>query len=204
MASWAYDASRAADHYDPELSRRLLDEAGWKLTAAGTREREGQKLQLDMLAAVSSTDREAIVTMMKAQFEAIGVEVTVQAMDTVSAANRMAEDGSQMLYIRAGSPSNADLRNYFASGGRMNLSRYDNPDFDALQERIADALERSEAIALAAEAEAMLNRDLPALFLLHPQRVLGFSSRVRGAAPTSSNAYHHIQDWWLVDGGTTP
>ncbi len=43
---WAYPADVPSLDYNPETARALLDEAGWKVGADGTRSKDGQKLSL--------------------------------------------------------------------------------------------------------------------------------------------------------------
>jgi peptide/nickel transport system substrate-binding protein len=75
-----YDESVPMVEYDPEEAGRILDEAGWVLGADGVRERDGQKLVLNLI----STDFESwglYNQIIQEQLQAIGISCEISTLE---------------------------------------------------------------------------------------------------------------------------
>ena len=75
--SWAKaaDADITVYRHDPDLARRLLDDAGWRVGADGTREKGGARLELRLGSAAGSRTREQATALIVGQLRALGVRV---------------------------------------------------------------------------------------------------------------------------------
>src|SRR5262249_45335256 len=60
---------------DPDLSRRLLDEAGWTPGPDGVRRRNGERFSFTLLNRAGGADRMLVAQVIQAQLRAVGVEV---------------------------------------------------------------------------------------------------------------------------------
>jgi len=63
--------------YDPALSAKLLDEAGWKLGADGVREKDGQKLALASHISLPQPQNKSVLQLVAQQWAKIGVQYTL-------------------------------------------------------------------------------------------------------------------------------
>ncbi len=79
---WAYDPSIEPYAYDPELSAQILDEAGWvDSDGDGVRDRDGQTLSLSLMTNAGNTTREDMGVLVQDQLNALGFDITFEAID---------------------------------------------------------------------------------------------------------------------------
>lgn len=75
---WAFDDSVVVKYpYDPAQARRLLDEAGWKLSSDGLRYKEGKRLTLELTTTSGMAIRESIQAILKSQLKEIGIDLDI-------------------------------------------------------------------------------------------------------------------------------
>jgi peptide/nickel transport system substrate-binding protein len=63
--------------YDPEMSKKLLDEDGWKVGADGMREKDGTKLVLASHISPPQPQNKAVLQLISQQWAKIGVDFTI-------------------------------------------------------------------------------------------------------------------------------
>ena len=68
-------------HYDPQLSRQILDAAGWKVGAGGIRRKDGVRAAFQLAYAGGRTEKRA-VTLIRAWARDVGIEIDVRVYDT--------------------------------------------------------------------------------------------------------------------------
>lgn len=74
---WASDPTIAIAPYDPEQAKALLEEAGWTPGADGIREKEGQRLSLEITTTSGNKLRELAEQVIQEQLAAVGVELKI-------------------------------------------------------------------------------------------------------------------------------
>lgn len=77
----AYKDQSAAYTFDPEESKRLLDEAGWEPGPDGIRVKDGQRLVLRTNTALPQPRSKEVMTMVQDQLRALGIGIQVNAGD---------------------------------------------------------------------------------------------------------------------------
>jgi len=82
--SWAYEPNVATYNYDPAKAKSLLEEAGWKVGAAGIREKDGKPLSFTLITQAGFAIRENVSQAIQKQFKDVGVDMKVKLMDGTS------------------------------------------------------------------------------------------------------------------------
>ncbi|MFG6303681.1 TIGR04028 family ABC transporter substrate-binding protein [Corynebacterium hesseae] len=77
----AYKDQSAAYTFDPEESKRLLDEAGWEPGPDGIRVKDGQRLVLRTNTALPQPRSKEVMTMVQDQLGELGIGIQVNAGD---------------------------------------------------------------------------------------------------------------------------
>jgi peptide/nickel transport system substrate-binding protein len=70
--------------YDPALSKKLLDEAGWKPGSDGIREKDGKKLALTIYESLPQPQNKEVLQLVAQQWRQVGVALAVKAGDAGS------------------------------------------------------------------------------------------------------------------------
>jgi peptide/nickel transport system substrate-binding protein len=70
--------------FDPVLSRKLLDEAGWKPGSDGIRQKDGQRLSLTVFESTPQPQNKEVLQLVAQQWKQVGVSLNVLAGDAGS------------------------------------------------------------------------------------------------------------------------
>ena len=178
--------------YDPEKALDLLAEAGWTdLDGDGVLDKEGQPfvLTIDTLEAWR-----ALAEAVASQFQAIGIEVDVRFWEYRAIRSRLLS-GERMAYLDGWGDSAFDPVGHFEAKwhetvegqpyGRGNFTGYDNErvnELIRLGEQTADPVERQRIYD---EAQEIIYREAPAVFLILPEEIEAASVRVQNWEPAS-------------------
>jgi peptide/nickel transport system substrate-binding protein len=160
------DYSGGALKFDLEQSKRLLDEAGWKVGADGVREKNGTKLRLKATGHVLVPNSRYTYESVQASLKEIGVEVDL----LVDARNVPAEQITAEYHLINTNRSRNDVSvlNVNFNPTRANGSKIpaDHPDRERIAkvlEAVDSTLEPKERARLARAAQDLVNDEF-ALF----------------------------------------
>ena len=205
---WAYDRRAYPDvGYDPERSRALLEQAGWKLGADGVRHKDGAPLDL-LFILQAATPGDAIIGNAVAQYErAVGARVTLKAFN-VTQFVAPADQGGPVYggkfqialypFVNGDDPDTTDqfaCKNGPPHG--YNKSRLCDPRVDALLARGQATYDPARRRAIYARLEALLRDELPIALLYQRPEVDAFTRRLRGRIASPSTAWWDVGAWTL-------
>ncbi len=187
---WAY-AETEGCQYDPALAASLLDEAGY----ADPDGPEGPLPRLT-LSYKTSTDRfrKAIALVLKEQLERGGVAVDLRTLEFGTFFQDVRRGNFELITLKWAAVVEPDLLRWvYASQfiptkennfGGLNRGAYRNAELDVLLDR-ASAAPQDERVELYANAQHMLDRDLPYVPLWHESSVAVTSQRLEGYEPSA-------------------
>jgi len=192
---------------DTTGAKKLLDEAGWKLTDGQVRTKDGKQLKLSLVTA-QTDDYEAVSKRITRQLAAVGVAVDVQAVDVSTL---------QRSYV---SPRNYDLLLYGLNAGvdidpypywhssqakapGLNVSQYSSTAADkALVSARATTDSRVRQVRLKSFLEAW-SADAPAAMLYTPKYLYVTQDDVRGVVEgqlvTAADRFYDVQNWTVYN-----
>lgn len=132
--------------HDPEAAADLLDEAGWEEGDAGTRQQDGEPLELDVVYQTTTPGNEEGVQLIAEAWEALGIGVALRPITDAEQSELMFETGNYdvMPLTAARPPVPTPLVGLFTSPPPpegVNAARIDNPEF---AERAAAALSTAD------------------------------------------------------------
>lgn len=164
--------------HNPERARILLAEAGYP---------DGFDVDL-VVAQPLFQFGEA----MSIQLAAVGIRartVVGDDLSTLQDGQRVRTNAVGKLWLKSWGAAALDPVGIFdathRTGGRGNVSGYSNPQLDVLLDAAEIELDEAKRTELYRQAEAIINRDLPYIYLWIPQEIYGVSTRISGfqAAP---------------------
>ena len=156
--------------YNIEKARALLAEAGYP----NGRDASGKQLEITLDTTASGADERLMAEFEQRQFEQIGIRLKVVENTFARLLEKLDNGGFQ---IAAGSGWGADYpdpENFFFLYYSKNLppagknaSRYKNPEFDQLFEKMATMEDCAEREEIALRLNSILSEDVPAILLMH-------------------------------------
>lgn len=84
--------------YDVELAQSMLDEAGWVVGADKIREKDGQKLNIDLLYNSDSVTEKAIAEYLQSEYQKIGIALNIHGEEEQSYRDNMKAGNFDMVF----------------------------------------------------------------------------------------------------------
>ncbi|MGP9791525.1 ABC transporter substrate-binding protein [Roseinatronobacter sp. NSM] len=163
--------------YDPDRSRELLAQAGYP---------DGISITLDTEGALRDT-AEAIASLLTNA----GITTRVQVGEGTLLTQKWRTQGGAKegdMYLSSWGNSTLDPFDIFVpthrTDDRGNSAGYANPELDALLDEAGVELDRDRRAALYQQAEALVNADVPYIYLWVPQDLYGVSTRISNWSPS--------------------
>ena len=163
--------------YDPEKAKALLAEAGYP---------DGIQVTMDVEGAFKDT-AEAIASLLTKA----GIETQVSVGEGALLSQKWRTEGGEKegdMYFTSWGNGSLDPQGIFVpthvTDARGNSAGYSNPEVDKLLEEAATEIDREKRAAMYQEAEAIVNKDVPYVYLWVPQDIYGVSKRVSGWQPS--------------------
>jgi len=179
---WAYPADVPSLDYNPETARALLDEAGWKVGADGTRSKDGQKLSLTVRTHSEDPDRKQVIQVLQSEFQKVGIDATTNAVE-FPAFFQDVQDGKYQVgvigWLNLSDPDRATFRQ-FTSDGPANYGKYKNDQVDKLLTDARATLDQARAKTLYADAIKQIVDDAPYIFLQYQEYIAMYSPKLQG------------------------
>ncbi|MCY6379996.1 ABC transporter substrate-binding protein [Hoeflea prorocentri] len=177
--------------YDPDLSARLLDEAGWIMGDDGLRSKDGKNLDLVLWAYPQRPDLVTFQPVIRAALADLGIAVTTQVTESPS---NVADSGEFDLFLWAqhtapsGDPG-LFLSLFFETDAARNYTGWSSATYDDVVDALRKAEDSNERIALAKKAQELIADGAPVSFLVTPQWHVGLSGRLADYQPWGSDYY---------------
>ncbi|QPC42400.1 ABC transporter substrate-binding protein [Kaustia mangrovi] len=163
--------------YDPELARAMLAEAGYP---------DGVDLQLDTEGAYKDVAEAVASLLTKA-----GFRTTVVVGEGSQLSSKWRTRGGEKtgdMYFTSWGNGSLDPYGIFVpthrTNDRGNSAGYSNPALDEILDEAGVEADTEKRAALYRKAEAIVNEDLPYLYLWVPQDIYGVSRRLKGWKPS--------------------
>lgn len=184
--------------YDPAAARVILDSAGWRVGADGTRERRGRRLALTLVVGFPNPYiHRPMPELVQSAFREIGVDLRIVQVPDEAAYQARIRSGEGDLWAEAGGQNDANpcflSQLLFYGGPRLRPSGYaalfaPGPKLDRFVEACRDGQTGAAAQRAAAGAEQVLvDEEFVVIPLAATRRVWGVSDRVRGFVPHPSS-----------------
>ena len=84
--------------YDVEEATKMLEEAGWTLAGDGVREKDGQKMELELLYNSDSVTEKAIAEYLQSEYQKLGVSLNIHGEEEQSYRDSMKAGNFDMVF----------------------------------------------------------------------------------------------------------
>lgn len=185
-------------------TNQLLEDAGYKRGADGIREKNGQKMTLNLVTSNSVANKNT-AQMLRSQLQKFGIELKITPISpaTLQKENIRAKSYDLLLYGQ-NLGADSDVYSYWHSSqaveNGLNLSNWNNAKVDGLLE--AARLNEDDAIRIGKyqEFQKIFADEVPASILYSPFYFYGVSRDVKVTLPTRlsvpSDRFQNISEWY--------
>lgn len=177
--------------YDMEGAKKTLDEAGWKPASGGIRKKDGKSLSLKLVTYPSRPDLSILMQLAAAQLKELGVEVKTEIVDNIDNVGHQG-DYDIIFYAQHTAPTGdpAFFLNQFFRGGEVkNFNDYSSGELNSVLDKMGSLPYGADKDKLAVQAQAILYKDLPVLYLVDPQWHVAVSERLKNYVPYCGDYY---------------
>ena len=162
--------------FDPALANRNLDTAGYVRESDGVRRTpDGKRIELSVLVSANEPQQLRAAQLMATQLEAIGVKLTVEAIDPAALRQRRNTGNYDTFISNLESHAHADPDALFfffhsppaTSTTPASFGGYSNPAFDDLGAKAKSTVDVAARKGMLNQMQAMFAADSPALVLYY-------------------------------------
>jgi peptide/nickel transport system substrate-binding protein len=195
--SWAYNSDSAANPFDPDGARQLLDTAGCPVI-------NGIRFHLIMKTSTEESTR-LLAAVLQQQFRDVGIALDIRTFEFATFFSDVTRGAFQLYSLRwIGGNEDPDIFEYAFHSARFtpkgaNRSFYINPRVDALIDQARRQSDQAIRKKLYAEIQLILATDVPSINLWYFDNVLVHSKRVRNVTLNPSGNYDFLKTAALAD-----
>ncbi|ACP33636.1 TIGR04028 family ABC transporter substrate-binding protein [Corynebacterium aurimucosum] len=188
----AYKDQSAAYTFDPEESKRLLDEAGWEAGPDGIRVKDGQRLVLRTNTALPQPRSKEVMTMVQDQLGELGIGIRVNAGDQATQnADAKDVDKVQIYHSMVGRADYDVITSLYGINNRdafLNQDAEGNPIDEHLQgllDAVLDTPDKEGRIKATEEVQDYITEQAYVLPLFEEPVVYAVRPGITGFSPES-------------------
>ncbi len=205
--SWAFDPILRPPRFDPAAASQMLEDSGWvDSDGNGTRDREGRSLSIS-LGVPSDRVLLGVADRVRDHWAAIGVDVTIRAMDPLSARRLLTDhtfDAMMFDWMLSDyDPDPFPLWHSSQIDDGQNFASWSDAETDRLLVDARRATDRRERVALYRDFQRIFAREQPALALYYPVYTYGVAAGEVGGVQTPqlvvtpADRYYTLRDWYV-------
>jgi peptide/nickel transport system substrate-binding protein len=199
--SWAYEPNVATYPFDTTKANALLESAGWRRGASGTREKEGKPLAFTLITQAGFTIRENVAQAIQRQLADVGVAVQVKLLDgTAISPVWFSGDFDAMLHWWQ-SGADPEITTFFAAdkippAGR-NIDYLNDAPLTALLYESDRTVDQDRRRALLQQAQRRVAELVPELFLYNTSKIDAVPAALRNfkGNPTNAGPFWNVYEW---------
>ena len=201
---WSHAATLKRYDYNPTLAARLLDAAGWRLGANGTRYKNGQPLQLVMAGPTGSATQNTAQIVMQQEWRALGVDVSIKNYpnNVLYALGSGVEQSGKFDISYEGWTESIDPDQFQLYGCALtppagwNVYHYCSPTLDQAEAIARTSYDRAVRKRAYQRIQAAIVEDLPFYVLWFDQDQDVVNSDLRGYRPGKTNStFWNVWEW---------
>ncbi len=189
--------------YDPEKSKQLLAEAGWKDTDGdGILEKDGKPFEFTIITNHGNEVRKNAATIIQKDLKTVGINVKIQVIEWAAfLKNFINKRNFEACLLGWGigiDPNQIDIWNSQKIGEKeLNFVNYQNPEVDKLLELGASTYDMNERKKYYDKFQEIIAEDQPYTFLFVPETLPIISSRFQGIVPAPLGIGYDFIKWYV-------
>ncbi len=201
--TWPYNPAVSAYAYDPERSRKLLEEAGWiDRNHDGILEKDGNLFEFTILTNMGNALRMNTATIIQWRLAQVGIKVNIRVLEWATLINEFIDKKRFQALLLGWSigldPDQYDI--WHSSKTRekeLNFVSYSNPEVDRLLEEGRRTFNLAERKKIYSRFQEIIGDDVPYVFLYVPYALPIVHCRFKNIYPTPIGISYNINRWYV-------
>lgn len=186
--------------YDPEMAKKLLDDAGYVPGSDGIREKDGVRLSFTCTVITGDQRRRPEAEVVQQNLLAVGIDMQIQEAPVATILEQlMAGEMDASLFNWTYGTSEPDCRSVFRSDGARNFSHYKNPVMDELVDAGVATIVPEERQQIYKDIQALTAEDAIFLYVQFWEDIQIWNKRIKGRPAQANNpaaVYPLIWTFW--------
>jgi peptide/nickel transport system substrate-binding protein len=198
LFGYSKEAAKLAPAYNPARARQLLTQAGWRRGSDGILVKDGQKFSITYGTSTPGTSFQITSQIVQSNLKEIGIETDIQP-EAVAAYLQDIRAGkwhfADFLFAASDPDVLYTILHSSSINAAWNTARYQNAKLDRLLLQARQALVPRRRIALYAEIQELVMRQLPYVPYYNITQPFILNSRVRGLTIDGQGFYDIYNAW---------
>jgi len=198
--SWAYNPDVKDLEYNPEISLKLLKEAGWKIGQSGLLEKDGKPFEFTVLVNQGNEARLKIAQIIKENLKNIGIKINIKVLEWQAMLHEFIDkkrfEAVIMGWALSRDPDMYDI--WYSSKikeGEFNFISYKNDEVDRLLLEGRRTFDFEKRKKIYHRIHEILSDEQPYTFLYVPDALPVLHKRFKGVEKAPIGIWHDFIHW---------
>ncbi|MBE3593385.1 MAG: ABC transporter substrate-binding protein [Thermoanaerobacter sp.] len=169
--------------FDLEGAKKVLEDAGYKLNSEGIREKNGKKLEFELIYRTTTINADSIVNIFKANAEKVGIKINLKPVDNATYTDRVVKQRNfDINFIEWGVIDDPDssLATIYKSDTALNFMGYKNEKIDEILEKVQSEPDYQKRVEMMNEFQKEFIEELPTVNVYVKINAYGYSKEFEG------------------------
>lgn len=198
--SWAYNPNVKDPAYDPELSLRLLKDAGWQRDSRGILVNNGIAFEFTVITNQGNEARLKTAQIIKENLKNIGISMNIKVLEWQAMLHEFIDKKRfEAVIMGWGLSRDPDMFDIWHSSktkeGEFNFISYKNDEVDRLLIEGRRTFDHAKRTDIYHRIHAILAEDFPYVFLYVPDALPVLHRRFKGVEKAPIGIWHDFIHW---------
>lgn len=198
--SWAYNPKVKDLSFDPDLSIKLLEEAGWKAGKSGLVEKDGKPFEFTVITNQGNEARLKAAQIIRENLKKIGISMNIKVLEWQAMLHEFIDKKRfEAIIMGWGLSRDPDMYDIWHSSktkeGEFNFISYRNDEVDRLLLEGRRTFDHERRTGIYHRIHEILAEDQPYTFLYVPDALPVLHKRFKGVEKAPIGIWHDFIHW---------
>ncbi len=198
--SWAYNPNVQDYEYNPDKSRKILHDLGWRIDKDGLLKKEGKTFSFTVLINQGNEARIKTAQIIKEQLKGVGIEMNIKVLEWQAMLHEFIHKKRFEAVIMGWALSrDPDIYDIWHSSktkeGEFNFISYKNEEIDKLLIEGRQTFNIEKRKKIYHRIHDILAAEQPYTFLYVPDALPALHKRFKGVEKAPMGIWHNFIDW---------